>query len=1704
MSLVDWDANKKIAITAPTQSSELTDFPVLVNLSGSSGVGSFDCSAVFTDLGANSKKIAVEIGDTGEQCFVEIERWDHVNESAQLWVKIPTVSASASTVLNLYYDSTHGDNLAHVGEASDNLVEMVVDAGEEGTYDTVNSYAPCVIKESDTSYKMWYAGYDGTNLRVLYCTSVDGKTWSNHQLVVDKGDEGTHDTTHASTPHVIKESDTSYKMWYAGYDGTNYSILYCTSTNGISWTNHQQVLDVGAEGTYDTTHIYTPYVIKESDTSYKMWYSAQDGTNYRTLYCTSTNGTSWSNHQLVVNISAEGTYDTTHAYYPCVVKESDTSYKMWYSGFDGTNNRILYCTSTNGTSWTNHQMIMDIGMEGTYDTVHVSMASIIRNGTSYQIWYAGKDSTNNRVLNSILEEGVTLTTPSRAVWNSDLKAIYHMGQDPSGAAPQILDSTSNAKHGTSAGTMTSGDLVDGLIGKALDFDGVDDYVSIGSAVVSSPTEFTWWATVKSPTSDTTEQRVIVYNHDDIFVILSINGGTADLIRVYVLASTGGGWSATTTAYSVTDFHTIVGRVKGGYLDLFVDGTKIGTSVASSGFSDSGESLGRYIGVNRALNSFSPSLIDEVGFSDVGLTDDWLEATYLSNTDTLFTFSLVSLTEKKIIITIPAQDTELTDFPILVNLTDSGGTGDFDCSDIFIELGANSKKIAVKIGDTEEQCYVEIEHWDESSSSAQLWVKVPTLSSTQSTILNLYYNSSYDDNDFITAADASDDFTGTDGDAPDEVKWEIINSTGCSATINNNKLRQIVPVSADDRNALAYYQHMFSGDFDTQVDFALISSTDPSSSSSYSNFNLTFPSGYLYVGHRADPGDSWIMIYDSVSGAVYDTPLATTKFRVTRVGSVLKAYVWNNSQWEWDGNTAGRTLGLSTTDDTTSIRIKAQGDFDGGTTIDWDNFTINSVDEIPLFVGNTGETPAERVWNDDFEAVYHFAQDPTGGTDCILDSTGNAHHGTPHGGMSSGDLSVGLPGLALDFNGVQWVEVPDHAGLDFGASQDYTVEMTVSSYTPPVADFVYPLRKTNTTSPWNAYYFIHNTSTGTYMAGGEYDGTTTYKNESTYAGTGLVDLSSVRSGTNLTVYTDGVIGNTITGAEGDLSNDGPLTIGGSVSAGVTYKGANIRFQEARISRTARSTDWLAATNLSNTDTLVALSVPLGTLPLLALVDMLYGNLTGTTRSYVDMLYAILFNRIGYVEQIYSMRLGAVIAMPYGDVAVLVSILNQYYWDCPEISKAIEQKYGDMRYIVEHVDMSYNIMAGILSYLEQKYSLAGDALLQFIEQEYNLNANSLLVAKIDQIYMLQEENRLDSVSTGVIVEGASLSPHHINVEYSIDSYVAHGEIHLSRESEYVGINRGDDFEITISGETHVFIVSSQPKRSRRGASATTYIVEGSSPAIKLSSPWSETLTCTFSADTAKNIFESLADPIIVDWQVVDYPVPADTLHANNEDKISIMRKLTQAVGAIIQSNPDGTLRVVYKYPTAVNKWDDASADYFLTDSNNFVSQDETFKHNSGFNRYQVSDTATPEDRIWPEMDDDGNIRAFEVPWANTPLVLDHTGSSGVIDPEYMGVIEVVYPFEDEDPEVVEFVAGYASSSKPMYDKYLNGDGYTIERTWLTEPLGAITYLEDGQMEAEVKDGSSEGYSLAAIRYLTRYHLWKIDNGTEEKVQYILKVA
>jgi len=113
----------------------LTNFPVLIHLSTSCGQNNFNASSFFTELSSENyrKKIKIE-DDGGNECYVEIEKFDEVANEVWLWVRVPTVYFGQTTVLTLYYDVDVVDNTSYIGDTGQVAAVNVWDANYLAVY----------------------------------------------------------------------------------------------------------------------------------------------------------------------------------------------------------------------------------------------------------------------------------------------------------------------------------------------------------------------------------------------------------------------------------------------------------------------------------------------------------------------------------------------------------------------------------------------------------------------------------------------------------------------------------------------------------------------------------------------------------------------------------------------------------------------------------------------------------------------------------------------------------------------------------------------------------------------------------------------------------------------------------------------------------------------------------------------------------------------------------------------------------------------------------------------------------------------------------------------------------------------------------------------------------------------------------------------------------------------------------------------------------------------------------------------------------------------------------------------------------------------------------------------------------------------------------------------------------------------------------
>jgi predicted GH43/DUF377 family glycosyl hydrolase len=272
---------------------------------------------------------------------------------------------------------------------------------------------------------MWYTGYDGSAHRIGYATSIDGIIWMKHlsNPVIGLGSPGSWNDTNVYFPSVLFDGLT-YHMWFTGRNASAPAdrIGYATSPDGVIWTEGapNPVFDVGLVGSWEGSDVRTPVVVFEGGT-YHMWYSGYNGTKWRIGYANSSDGIIWLRSVLnpVMTFGPSGSWDSAHVFYPAVIYDGNV-FQMWYSGADGSNTRIGYTTSTDGSVWYRHKSnpVLDIGIPGSWDNFVVWFPSILLINSVYCMWYGGKDGTTYRIGYATSPDGITWTKkPSAPVVN---------------------------------------------------------------------------------------------------------------------------------------------------------------------------------------------------------------------------------------------------------------------------------------------------------------------------------------------------------------------------------------------------------------------------------------------------------------------------------------------------------------------------------------------------------------------------------------------------------------------------------------------------------------------------------------------------------------------------------------------------------------------------------------------------------------------------------------------------------------------------------------------------------------------------------------------------------------------------------------------------------------------------------------------------------------------------------------------------------------------------------------------------------------------------------------------------------------------------------------------------------------------------------------------------------------------------------------
>lgn len=221
----------------------------------------------------------------------------------------------------------------------------------------------------------------------------------NNNPVIGNGASGSWNETGVVASSAILDGAT-YKIWGEGLDGASVRKFgLWTSANGNTWTGSASnpiFTTSGSSTDFDYSSIRSPWVIKDGAT-YKMWYSGKgsDG-RWRIGYATSADGVSWTRGNSGNPVLDRGNiakFDGGGVAHPSVIKDGQT-FRMWYAGvIEATGYwQIGYATSADGTSWTrqnNSNPVVGFGKKGGYTENGATFPRVVKDGSMYHMWFMG-------------------------------------------------------------------------------------------------------------------------------------------------------------------------------------------------------------------------------------------------------------------------------------------------------------------------------------------------------------------------------------------------------------------------------------------------------------------------------------------------------------------------------------------------------------------------------------------------------------------------------------------------------------------------------------------------------------------------------------------------------------------------------------------------------------------------------------------------------------------------------------------------------------------------------------------------------------------------------------------------------------------------------------------------------------------------------------------------------------------------------------------------------------------------------------------------------------------------------------------------------------------------------------------------------------------------------------------------------------------
>ncbi len=467
----------------------------------------------------------------------------------------------------------------------------------------------------------------------------------------------------------------------------------------------------------------------------------------------------------------------------------------------------------------------------------------------------------------------------------------------------------------------------------------------------------------------------------------------------------------------------------------------------------------------------------------------------------------------------------------------------------------------------------------------------------------------------------------------------------------------------------------------------------------------------------------------------------------------------------------------------------------------------------------------------------------------------------------------------------------------------------------------------------------------------------------------------------------------------------------------------------------------------------------------------------------------------------LRVGALATYPLGWAAdmvityplqLLAKVDAGFEWPLPMLDVDPVNREIEFPYSLR-LNREFELSAELLEVVNREIELSA-GLLDAVNREFELSAELLAFDKVNRqiryVYSLLDESavnvtgaiELELVKTNEIIPITSGT-----VETSEDSYTWIATIDLADIRDFDKFDFDDALIVRIYGEEYNLLVDGKD-RSRSGPADVSARLRAISTTARAATPRAAELTETFGQILAQDAVEQILGQL-VDWQIIDWLIPAGRLAAENADPIEIAQQIVEAAGATIETNPDGTFYVRDRYPVPVAQWETATPDQVYLESDAILTWSEGFRPEQIFNRFRIRDGGGDDfrDRIIFEADEDnglaGSLFVFPNPFRDIN-VIDTSDAAITATP----VGDVFLEKEDE----VEFREGAGGVSFPVFSIQ------SVE--WFDLDIGPVNFTLDST-DVTSSDPINK-FSIALIKYTTRAKEFRTSSPVADVAQFLVE--